>query len=66
MVAAGGDRPCFPAALLSQGMQEMSGTVLLPGRMSAVLEQARISLKGSARALKSDPEFPVGFIMLAN
>lgn len=58
-VPAGGDRPCFPTALLTQATQEMSGTVLLPRRVSAALEQARVSLKGSACALKPDPEFPV-------
>lgn len=56
----------FPAAQLTQAMQEMSGTVLLTGCVSAVLEQAWVSLKGSACALKPDPEFPVCFITLAN
>lgn len=54
-----------PETQLTQTMQ-MSGTVLLAGCVSAVLEQAWVSLKGSACALKPDPEFPVCFITLAN
>lgn len=55
-----------PATQLTQAMQEMSVTVLLAGCVSAVLEQVWVSLKGSACALKPDPEFPVCFIALAN
>lgn len=55
-----------PERKLTQATQEMSGTVLLAGCVSAVLEQVWISLKGTACALKPDPEFPVCFITLAN
>jgi len=60
-VPAGGDTACFPAALLTRAVQERSGTVLLPGCVSAAPEQARVSLQGSAWALNPDPEYPVYF-----
>lgn len=66
-IPAGGDRPGFPCHTINSGHagDEWDCTA---HRLcvSAVLEQVWVSLKGSACALKPDPEFPVCFMTLAN